>query len=113
MLHSLGADPVASWVLHHHERWDGDGYPAGLKADSIPLAARILLVADAYDAMTTDRAYRGRLPHEHALSELERCAGTQFDPEVVRAFREELDPRPRTPAESAAPAVYFEPTENL
>jgi diguanylate cyclase (GGDEF)-like protein len=88
MLDSLGVEPVASWVLHHHERWDGDGYPERLGGERIPLGARILLVADAYDAMTTDRVYRSRLSHERAMAELERCAGTQFDPEVVTAFVE-------------------------
>jgi HD-GYP domain-containing protein (c-di-GMP phosphodiesterase class II) len=73
-------------VLHHHERWDGRGYPAGLAAEEIPLGARILLVADAYDAMTTDREYRRRRSHTEAVAELERCAGTQFDPGVVAAF---------------------------
>jgi diguanylate cyclase (GGDEF)-like protein/putative nucleotidyltransferase with HDIG domain len=86
MLDSLGVEPVASWVLHHHERWDGDGYPDRLGGERIPLGSRILFVADAYDAMTSDRVYRSRLSHERAISELERCAGTQFDPDVVEAF---------------------------
>jgi diguanylate cyclase (GGDEF)-like protein len=90
MLDSLGIEPVATWVLHHHERWDGAGYPNNLNGPTIPLGARILFVADAYDAMTTERVYRGRLSHEHAMRELERCAGTQFDPEVVEAFKSEL-----------------------
>ena len=91
MLDSLGVDPVADWVLHHHERWDGLGYPHRLRGEDIPLGARILFVADAYDAMTTDRLYRRGLTHEQALLELERCAGSQFDPLVVSALREELD----------------------
>jgi diguanylate cyclase (GGDEF)-like protein/putative nucleotidyltransferase with HDIG domain len=91
MLDSLGVEPVASWVLHHHERWDGNGYPERKSGGEIPLGARILFVADAYDAMTTDRVYRGRLSHDRAIAELERCAGTQFDPEVVAAFRAEFD----------------------
>ena len=61
MLESLGVDPVADWVLHHHERWDGSGYPDGVSGEEIPLGARIIFVADAYDAMTSDRVYRGRL----------------------------------------------------
>jgi putative nucleotidyltransferase with HDIG domain len=96
MLDSLGVEPVASWVLHHHERWDGDGYPDRLGGERIPLGSRIVLVADAYDAMTTDRVYRSRLSHERAMAELERCAGTQFDPDVVGAFMEEFD-EPRRP----------------
>jgi diguanylate cyclase (GGDEF)-like protein len=91
MLDSMGVDPVAAWVLHHHERWDGHGYPAGLTAEQIPLAARIVLVADAYDAMTSDRIYRRPLPHARAIAELERCAGTQFDPDAVNALREEFE----------------------
>ena len=90
MLESLGVDPVAEWVLHHHERWDGTGYPDGLHEDDIPLGARIIFVADAYDAMTSDRVYRQRLSDEDAMAELVRCAGSQFDPDVVTAFASEL-----------------------
>ncbi len=86
MLRSLGVEPVSTWVLHHHERWDGAGYPNGIGGEEIPLGSRILFVADAYDAMTSDRVYRPRIAHELAIAELERCAGTQFDPEVVRVF---------------------------
>ena len=87
MLESLGVDPIADWVLHHHERWDGSGYPDGLAGEAIPLGARIIFVADAFDAMTSDRLYRSSpLPRDVALTEVERCAGQQFDPDVVRAF---------------------------
>jgi diguanylate cyclase (GGDEF)-like protein len=88
MLDSLGVEPVASWVLHHHERWDGEGYPEGLSGERIPLGSRIILVADAYDAMITERVYGDRLSHDRAMDELERCAGTQLDPSVVAAFVE-------------------------
>ena len=90
MLESLGVDPVAEWVLHHHERWDGSGYPDGVGGNDIPLGARIIFVADAYDAMTSDRVYRGRLTDDQAIAELARCSGTQFDPEIVAALAEEL-----------------------
>ncbi|MBI4285024.1 MAG: response regulator [Chloroflexi bacterium] len=70
-------------VRHHHEHYDGSGYPDGLAGDSIPLTARILAVADAYDAMTSERPYRKALPAEVACAEITRCAGTQFDPAVV------------------------------
>jgi HD-GYP domain-containing protein (c-di-GMP phosphodiesterase class II) len=73
-------------VLHHHERWDGRGYPFGLAGTRIPRAARILAVADAFDAMTTTRPYRRALPLPDALREVDRCAGTQFDPEASSAF---------------------------
>jgi HD-GYP domain-containing protein (c-di-GMP phosphodiesterase class II) len=73
-------------VLHHHERWDGRGYPAGLAAEAIPAGARLLAVADAFDAMTTERPYRRALPGARALGELDRCAGTQFDPRLTAAF---------------------------
>ncbi len=92
MLESIGVQPVADWVLHHHERWDGEGYPDRLAGDRIPLGARIIFVADAYDAMTSDRAYSQAMTQRTALAELERCAGTQFDPAVVRALAEELLP---------------------
>src|SRR5206468_2174397 len=90
MLDRLGVDPVADLVLHHHERWDGAGYPDGLSGEGIPLGARIIFVADAYDAMTSDRIYRPRRSKDAALAELRRCAGTQFDPGIVAAFTEEL-----------------------
>jgi HD-GYP domain-containing protein (c-di-GMP phosphodiesterase class II) len=70
----------------HHEWFDGGGYPRGLRGHDIPLVGRIVAIADAYDAMTSDRAYRRALPHEVAISEIERCAGTQFDPELAEAF---------------------------
>jgi HD-GYP domain-containing protein (c-di-GMP phosphodiesterase class II) len=70
----------------HHERWDGRGYPHGLGGWAIPLAARVLAVVDAFDAMTHERPYRAALPTKWALAELKRCAGTQFDPIVVKTF---------------------------
>ncbi len=74
-------------VQYHHERYDGTGYPTGLKGDNIPLDARILAVADSYDAMTSSRPYRpAKLTHEESVMELRRCAGTQFDPRIVDAF---------------------------
>ncbi len=73
-------------VLHHHERYNGGGYPHGLRGNEIPLGARIVAVADAYHAMVHDRPYQGALTHEQALAELKRNAGTQFDPQVVRHF---------------------------
>ena len=95
MLESLGVEPIADWVLHHHERWDGDGYPHRLRGDEIPLGARIIFVADAYDAMTSERVYRKPLSPREALEELERCAGSQFDPAIVDALRDELGVRAR------------------
>jgi hypothetical protein len=70
-------------VLHHHERWDGQGYPYGLSQTNIPLGARIILIADTIDAMTTDRPYRKRLPLDTVIAELQKCKGTQFDPELI------------------------------
>jgi hypothetical protein len=91
-------DLAASIALSHHERWDGDGYPDGRFGEEIPIGARIIFVADAYDAMTSDRVYRARLSEEDALAELERCAGTQFDPEVVAALVTVIEEgRPRVP----------------
>jgi len=81
-----GLDDIARWVLAHHERVDGLGYPRGLDGDRIPLEAKILAVADAYDAMLTDRVYRAAMQPELAIAELRDCAGTQFDPTVVEAF---------------------------
>lgn len=87
ILQGLGLlDRCSSIVRHHHERYDGTGYPDGLKAKDIPLGARIMAIADSYDAMTSDRPYRPRLSKEEALTELRRNAGTQFDPEIVEIF---------------------------
>jgi len=78
---------VADHILYHHERWDGCGYPGGLKGASIPLLCRILSIADAYDAMINDRIYRKAMPSEHALDEILRNSGTQFDPQIVIIFQ--------------------------
>ena len=80
------ARPALPYVLWHHERWDGGGYPWGLRGPSIPLEARILALADAFDAMTSPRPYRAALTREQALAELEAGAGTQFDPWLVELF---------------------------
>ncbi|MGH2370003.1 MAG: HD-GYP domain-containing protein, partial [Chloroflexota bacterium] len=77
---------AAGVVLHHHEAFDGSGYPSGLAGEAIPVGARIFAVADAYDAMTSDRPYRKALPHATAVAEIKRCAGQQFDPWVVDAL---------------------------
>ena len=77
---------LAEGVLHHHERWDGSGYPGRLKGRNIPREARIIAVADVYEAMTAERPYQRTKSKEEAVSELRRCAGTQFDPEIVEAF---------------------------
>jgi diguanylate cyclase (GGDEF)-like protein len=79
-------EPIANWILKHHECWDGQGYPLGLEGHDIPLACRILAIVDAYDAMTSDRPYRKAMTREEAITELRRCAGTQFDPELVEQF---------------------------
>ncbi len=90
LLHAGLAD-ISQWVRAHHERFDGHGYPDGLGAERIPLEARILAVADAYEAMIADRPYRSGMAPADARAELERCAGGQFDPDVVRAFLGALD----------------------
>jgi HD-GYP domain-containing protein (c-di-GMP phosphodiesterase class II) len=73
-------------TLFHHERWDGGGYPRGRAGAAIPLEARVLALADAFDAMTSDRPYQRALAPEDALAEIDRCAGTQFDPRLARIF---------------------------
>lgn len=83
--------PLIPGVHLHHERFDGRGYPLGLEGSHIPLIARIISVADTYDAMTSNRSYRRALPHEVAVAEIDRCAGSQFDPDVAQPFLEGLD----------------------
>ncbi|MHB1155008.1 MAG: HD-GYP domain-containing protein [Eubacteriales bacterium] len=78
--------PIADYILCHHERWDGDGYPQGLMGESIPLLSRIIAVADTYDAMINDRSYRKAKSKTYAVEEIKRASGKQFDPVVVDAF---------------------------
>lgn len=73
-------------VLHHHERWDGRGYPAGLSGEGIPIMGRILALADTFDAMSSNRAYRSAMPREKVLGEIEKCSGSQFEPRLAEAF---------------------------
>ena len=82
----LAARAALPCVLYHHERWDGDGYPTGRRGRAIPAVARVVAVADAFDAMTSARPYRAALTPHSALLEIERCAGSQFDPELASAF---------------------------
>jgi response regulator RpfG family c-di-GMP phosphodiesterase len=84
--------PLIPGVHLHHERWDGRGYPLKMKGNEIPIIARIIAVADTYDAMTSDRSYRRALPHEVAMAEIERCSGSQFDPDVSGPFGEGIEP---------------------
>ena len=79
---------VADYILAHHERWDGSGYPLGLSGEDIPLLSRILAVADAYDAMLSNRAYRQAMSKEAAIEELIRNSGSQFDPKIAEIFIE-------------------------
>ncbi|HPC73001.1 MAG TPA: HD domain-containing phosphohydrolase, partial [Syntrophales bacterium] len=77
-------------IRHHHERWDGKGYPDGLAGEQIPFFARLLAVADAFDAMTTDRPYRKAMTRKEAVAELKKNEGRQFDPQMVKPFVESL-----------------------
>ncbi|MFH1311880.1 MAG: HD domain-containing phosphohydrolase, partial [Candidatus Eisenbacteria bacterium] len=86
-------DQVKEVILHHHERYDGEGYPGGLSGESIPIGARILAVVDAYSSMTSDRPYRSAMSVHGALEELRHCSGTQFDPRVVESLTEILKER--------------------
>src|SRR5918997_336561 len=98
LLSDVSFDDIREWILCHHERPDGRGYPRGLAGDEIPLEARIISVADAYEAMTVDRTYRPAMSDEAARKELLANAGTQFDPEVVDAFLVALDDDVRSPS---------------
>jgi HD-GYP domain-containing protein (c-di-GMP phosphodiesterase class II) len=90
LLRATGLKRVAAAVRASHERWDGQGYPDGLRGEDIPLAARIVFVCDAFEAMTSDRPYRTAVDRDTALAELQACAGSQFDPGVVNALVTEL-----------------------
>jgi diguanylate cyclase (GGDEF)-like protein len=90
-----GMDDIAPAILHHHEWFDGSGYPARLRGEDIPIEARIICVADSFSAMTEQRPYRERMSLDDACTELQRCAGTQFDPAVVRAFVEAVNCSPQ------------------
>ena len=81
---------IAEVALNHHEKWDGTGYPRALKGEEIPLQARIIAIADAYDAMTSERSYRAPIPESIAVKELLDNAGTQFDPWLTKIFIDEL-----------------------
>jgi diguanylate cyclase (GGDEF)-like protein len=100
---------MATAVLYHHERWDGKGYPSGLKGEEIPLEARIVCVADCFSAMTSDRPYREGMSVEDACEELERNAGTQFDPRIVQLFVEEVRKDPPARGDSAVAAAFEDP----
>jgi HD-GYP domain-containing protein (c-di-GMP phosphodiesterase class II) len=91
LLEGLDLAPVDTWILHHHEHFDGGGYPFGLSGEDIPLGSRIILVADAFNAMTTERSYSAAISEADAVAELWRNAGTQFDPAVVSALATHLD----------------------
>src|SRR4029077_7838584 len=84
--HAAALRDAVPIILHHHERYAGHGYPYGLRANEIPLGARIVAIADAYDAMVNDRPYKGAISHDAAVAELRLHAGTQFDPELVNLF---------------------------
>src|SRR5204862_1135293 len=110
---------VAPVVRHHHENWDGTGYPDGLKGEEIPLGARILSVVDCFDALTSDRPYRGRMTQRQAIDIILARRGTQYDPQVVDAFvacyerimppRDAAAPEP-VQVVTAAPAVEPRPS---
>ena len=86
-----GLQGISSWLKTHHERWDGNGYPDGLCGEEIPLTARVIALADTYDAMTSTRAYRKALEHSVAMEEIKRCSGTQFDPRLADLFMKVSD----------------------
>ena len=97
--HARQLAPCIAGILYHHERYDGGGYPKGLKGEDIPLEARILAIADAFAAMTSDRSYAKALSCEEALEEIKRGAGKQFDPRLVEVFLSIIEITPSLPQE--------------
>jgi len=95
---------VSNWLRCHHEKWDGSGYPYGMKGEEIPISGRIIALADTYDAMTSTRSYRQALTHEIAMAEIKRCSGTQFDPVLAELFIECSD---ELRAAKENPDVYY------
>ena len=100
--------PLLPGVRHHHEKYDGSGHPDGLRGEEIPIEARIMAVADAFDAMTSSRPYRKPMPEEEALAELRAAAGSQFDPRVVAAF-EQIYPAVKRTLEHLRPRLAAVP----
>jgi HD-GYP domain-containing protein (c-di-GMP phosphodiesterase class II) len=111
---SAALRPLVPIVLHHHENFDGSGYPEGLKGDQIPIGSRIMIVADAYEAMTSDRIYRKAIGHERAMDQLNKYKGVQFDPNIVRALHEVVSKRgPEAFEVSDLPPINYETLAEL
>ena len=111
---SAALRPLVQMVLHHHENFDGSGYPEGLKGEGIPLGSRIIIIADAYEAMTSDRIYRKAIGHERALEQLSRYKGIQFDPKIVRSLEQLLARRgPDAFEVSDLPPINYETLAEL
>lgn len=111
---SAALRPLVPIVLHHHENYDGSGYPEGLKGEEIPIGSRIMIVADAYEAMTSDRIYRKAMGHERAMEQLNRFKGIQFDPKIVRALEQVVSKRGSTAFEmSDLPPINYETLAEL
>jgi diguanylate cyclase (GGDEF)-like protein/PAS domain S-box-containing protein len=97
--------PIADWILKHHEWWNGDGYPLGIKGEEIPIECRLLAIADAYEALTSVRPYRKAFSHREAVAELLRCSGTQFDPKLLERFVQMLEAHPTVLESYATTAI--------
>jgi HD-GYP domain-containing protein (c-di-GMP phosphodiesterase class II) len=111
---SAALRPLVPIVLHHHENFDGTGYPEGLKGEEIPLGSRIIIVADAYEAMTSDRIYRKAIGHERAMEQLTKYKGIQFDPKVVRALEQVVQKKGKDAFEvSDLPPINYETLAEL
>jgi HD-GYP domain-containing protein (c-di-GMP phosphodiesterase class II) len=111
---SAALRPLVPIVLHHHENFDGSGYPEGLKGEEIPLGSRIIIVADAYEAMTSDRIYRKSIGHDRAMEQLNKYKGVQFDPKVVRALEQVVQKKGATAFEvSELPPINYETLAEL